>query len=230
MKFKPRVVVLSGAGMSAESGLQTFRGAGGLWEGYRIEEVATPEAWEANPELVLRFYNERRQQLRKVQPNVAHHALVELEQAYDVRIVTQNVDDLHERAGSTHVLHVHGQLMQARSTEDDTLVYDLQERDIELGDCCELGSPLRPHVVWFGEMVPGIVEASSLMATAEVLIIVGTSLVVYPAAGLIHDVPAQARRYYIDPEPSACVGRFECLKMTACEALPGLVRALLADC
>ena len=171
-----RIVVLSGAGISAESGLQTFRGADGLWEGHRVEDVATPEAWAANPGLVLDFYNQRRRAVLAAEPNAAHRALVELERAYDVRIVTQNVDDLHERAGSSQVLHLHGEVMLARSTRDPRLVRHLGERDIELGDVCELGSQLRPHIAWFGEMVPAMDEAVELVAEADVLLVVGTSL------------------------------------------------------
>jgi NAD-dependent protein deacetylases, SIR2 family len=184
-----RVVVLSGAGISAESGLQTFRGADGLWEGHRVEDVATPEAWAADPGLVLEFYNKRRRAVREAEPNVAHRALVDLERAYDVRIVTQNVDDLHERAGSSQVLHLHGEVLKARSTRNPRLVWHLGERDIKLGDVCELGSQLRPHIVWFGEMVPAMDDAVELVAEADVLLVVGTSLQVYPAAGLVFEAP-----------------------------------------
>ena len=189
-----RVVVLTGAGISAESGLQTFRGPDGLWEGHRVEDVATPEAWAANPGLVLEFYNQRRRGVRQAQPNAAHLALVDLEGAYDVRIVTQNVDDLHERAGSSNVLHLHGEVRKARSTRDSSLIRDLDDSDIHLGDLCERGSQLRPHIVWFGEMVPAMDEAVELVAEADVLLVVGTSLQVYPAAGLVFEAPRRARR------------------------------------
>lgn len=195
-----RVVVLSGAGISAESGLQTFRGADGLWEGHRFEDVASPEGWTANPELVLEFYNQRRRAVRAAAPNAAHKALVDLERAYDVRIVTQNVDDLHERAGSTHVLHLHGEIMLARSTRDPRHIRHLGDADIHLGDCCELGSQLRPHIVWFGEMVPAMEEAVDLVGGADVLLLVGTSLQVYPAAGLVFEAPKRARRIVVNPD------------------------------
>jgi len=183
--MKKKLVVLSGAGMSAESGLKTFRDADGLWEGYRIEEVATLEAFHRNPSLVLDFYNERRKQLLTVEPNRAHQLLVILESYFSVQIVTQNVDDLHERAGSTQVLHLHGELLKARSSVKRNLVYPWY-KDIVLGDCCELGFQLRPHIVWFGEDVPLIQEAAMHVESADILLIIGTSLQVYPAAGLMH--------------------------------------------
>jgi len=226
----PRVVVLTGAGISAESGLQTFRGPDGLWEGHRVEDVATPEAWAANPELVLDFYNQRRRGVRQAQPNAAHLALVDLEASYDVRIVTQNVDDLHERAGSGQVLHLHGEIMLARSTRDPKLVRHLGERDIELGDLCEQGSQLRPHIVWFGEMVPAMDEAVELVAEADVLVVVGTSLQVYPAAGLVFEAPRRARRILVNPEvPEPVAGRgFEVVAKPATVGVPEVVGQLLA--
>ena len=226
-----RIVVLSGAGISAESGLQTFRGAGGLWEGRRVEDVATPAAWAANPGLVLEFYNQRRRAVRAAEPNAAHRALVHLERAYDVRIVTQNVDDLHERAGSTQVLHLHGEIMLARSTRDPTLVGHLGERDIELGDVCELGSQLRPHIVWFGELVPAMDEAVKLVGGADVLLVVGTSLQVYPAAGLIFEAPSKARRIVVNPEvPDAATGPgFKVVAAPATVGVPKVVAELLGD-
>ncbi|MGB0257031.1 MAG: Sir2 family NAD-dependent protein deacetylase [Coraliomargarita sp.] len=172
-----KIVVLTGAGISAESGLKTFRDAGGLWEGYRIEDVATPEAWFDAPDLVLEFYNMRRRQLYEVEPNAAHRALVELEKHHDVHIITQNVDNLHERAGSSQVLHLHGELDTARSTDDESLLIELHGRDIELGDKCPKGSQLRPHIVWFGESVPMMSEAERIVRQADVLLVVGTSLV-----------------------------------------------------
>ncbi len=224
-----RVVVLTGAGISAESGLQTFRGAGGLWEGHRVEDVASPQAWASNPSLVLEFYNQRRRAVRAAEPNAAHRALVELERKYDVRIITQNVDDLHERAGSRGVLHLHGEIRKARSTRDPTLVTDLGERDIELGDLCELGSQLRPHIVWFGEMVPAMDEASALAARADILLIVGTSLQVYPAAGLIFVAPRDARRIVVNPEvPEGVAGAaFEVVSKPATVGVPEVVAELL---
>ena len=225
-----RVVVLTGAGISAESGLQTFRGPDGLWEGHRVEDVATPEAWAANPGLVLEFYNQRRQGVRQAQPNAAHLALVDLEGAYDVRIVTQNIDDLHERAGSSNVLHLHGEVMLARSTRDPRLVQHLGKQDIALGDLCDIGSQLRPHIVWFGEMVPAMDEAVELVAEADVLLVVGTSLQVYPAAGLVFDAPKRARRIVVNPEVPDGVGGagFEVVAKPATVGVPEVVAGLLA--
>lgn len=224
-----RVVVLSGAGISAESGLQTFRGADGLWEGHRVEDVATPQAWAANPALVLDFYNQRRRAVRAAEPNAAHRALVELEQAYDVRIITQNVDDLHERAGSTAVLHLHGQIRQARSTRDPSLITDLGDRDIALGDRCPLGSQWRPHIVWFGEMVPAMEEAVEILADADVLLVIGTSLQVYPAASLAFEAPRRTRRIVINPDAPRDVQRaeFEVVAATATTGVPQVVQSLL---
>lgn len=198
---KQVVVVLSGAGVSAESGIKTFRDADGLWEGHDVMEVATPEGWRKNRELVLDFYNQRRRQLKEVQPNAAHLALVELETHFDTYIVTQNVDDLHERAGSTQVVHLHGELLKARSTTDPSLIYHWPE-DILLTDKCAKGSQLRPHIVWFGEEVPMLGVAASLVAEAHHVIIVGTSMQVYPAAGLVGVAPMDAQIYYVDPKPA----------------------------
>jgi NAD-dependent deacetylase len=225
-----RIVVLTGAGISAESGLQTFRGPDGLWEGHRVEDVATPEAWAANPGLVLEFYNQRRRGVRQAQPNAAHLALVELEGSYDVRIVTQNVDDLHERAGSSNVLHLHGEIRKARSTRDSRLIRDLDDADIHLGDLCERGSQLRPHIVWFGEMVPAMDEAVELVAEADVLLVVGTSLQVYPAAGLVFEAPRKARRIVVNPEvPEPVAGHgFEVVAKPATVGVPEVVGQLLA--
>lgn len=225
-----RVVVLSGAGISAESGLQTFRGADGLWEGHRVEDVASPEGWAANPELVLEFYNQRRRAVRAAVPNAAHMALVDLERAYDVRIITQNVDDLHERAGSSHVLHLHGEIMLARSTRDPRLIRHLGEADIQLGDRCELGSQLRPHIVWFGEMVPAMDEAVDLVGGADILLVVGTSLQVYPAAGLVFEAPKRARRIVVNPDiPEEVSGpAFEVFAKPATVGVPEVVSGLVA--
>ncbi len=194
-----RIVVLSGAGMSQESGIRTFRDMGGLWEEYDITEVATPEAWERNPQLVNDFYNERRKQLYECEPNGGHLGLAELEKEYEVRIITQNIDDLHERAGSTHVLHLHGELKKARSTVDETRVYDIPGWELKLGDKCEKGSQLRPHIVWFGEAVPAIADAIPLVESADLLVVIGTSLNVYPAAGLVHYVRKGTPIVVIDP-------------------------------
>lgn len=207
MTQKKKLVILSGSGISAESGLKTFRDAGGLWEGHRVEDVATPEAWRRNPQLVLNFYNERRKACLEAQPNKAHLICVELEKYFEVHIITQNVDDLHERAGSKHVLHLHGELFKARSTANKNLVYDIKGWQLNLGDTCELGSQLRPHVVWFGELVPKIVEAEAIVAQADILIVVGTSLQVYPAAGLTMFAPPHCPIYVVDPSAPSISGR-----------------------
>ncbi len=196
-----KIVVLTGAGISAESGIKTFRDAGGLWEGHNVMEVASPEGWRMNKELVLNFYNERRRQLREVQPNEGHKSLVQLEKKYDVVVVTQNVDDLHERAGSKQVVHLHGELTKARSEGDESLIYECTD-DIRLGDKCEKGFQLRPHIVWFGEMVPMLETAAMLTSIANKVIIVGTSMQVYPAASLVGYAPRDAEIFYIDPKPS----------------------------
>jgi NAD-dependent deacetylase len=195
------LVILTGAGMSAESGVSTFRDAGGLWEQHRIEDVATPEAFRRNPELVLRFYNERRKQLLTVKPNAGHIGLAELEQHFNVQIITQNVDNLHERAGSRNILHLHGELMKARSTGPGAEVYEIQPEKIELniGDKCPKGYQLRPHIVWFGEAVPEIENAIRIVEKADIFVIIGTSMNVYPAAGLIHYIPSGVPVYLIDP-------------------------------
>jgi NAD-dependent deacetylase len=224
------IVVLTGAGISAESGLKTFRGDGGLWEGHRVEDVATPEAWARDPALVLEFYNERRRHVRAAQPNAAHKALVELEQAYDVHVVTQNVDDLHERAGSSQVLHLHGEILLARSTQDPNSTKHLGDADIALGDTCPLGSQLRPHIVWFGEEVPALEDAAKIVARADIFLCVGTSLQVYPANSLIFKAPRRARRIVINPEVPDLVPQdvCECIATTACEGVTRLVESLLA--
>lgn len=199
MKTRKKIVVLSGAGISAESGIATFRDSGGLWENYRIEDVATPQGWRKNRELVLDFYNQRRKQALSVEPNAGHYALAKLEEKYDVTIITQNVDGLHEKAGSSQVLHLHGELSKARSSVDESLVYNIEGWEIKLGDQCEKGSQLRPHIVWFGETVPAMEEAVDIAFTADIFIVVGTSLVVYPAAGLVDFVPSNVPIYVVDP-------------------------------
>ncbi|QNH60698.1 SIR2 family NAD-dependent protein deacylase [Hymenobacter sediminicola] len=198
--MKKKLVALTGAGISAESGLATFRGADGLWEGHRIEEVATPEGWAANPELVLEFYNQRRAAARAAQPNAGHLALAALEQEFEVVVVTQNVDDLHERAGSSRVLHLHGKLFESRSSYFDQLVYPMDSDRIELGDLCEQGHQLRPNIVWFGEAVPMMEQAMEEASKADVFLVIGTSLQVYPAAGLVSYVPSNCPIYIIDPQ------------------------------
>jgi NAD-dependent deacetylase len=193
-----KIVILTGAGISAESGIKTFRDSDGLWENHRIEDVATYDAWLRNPELVLDFYNQRRKQLLNCEPNAAHKALVELEEKFEVAIITQNVDDLHESAGSKNVTHLHGELLKVRSTADDNLIYEWQN-DLQWGDLCEKGSQLRPHIVWFGEAVPMIEKAAEICRKADIFMVIGTSLVVYPAAGLVHYTDLTVPKIVIDP-------------------------------
>ncbi len=195
---KKNIVILTGAGISAESGIKTFRDSDGLWENHRIEDVATYDAWRKNKELVLDFYNQRRSQLLKCVPNDAHNLLVKLEDKYNVQIITQNVDDLHERAGSTNILHLHGELLKVRSTLDEHLIYEWK-KDLKVGDKCEKGSQLRPHIVWFGEAVPMIEVAANITSKADIFIVIGTSMVVYPAAGLVHHTDFTVPKYVIDP-------------------------------
>jgi NAD-dependent deacetylase len=195
-----KLVVLSGAGISAESGIPTFRDSNGLWEGFRVEDVASPEGWYRDPEKVLDFYNQRRKRAREVQPNRGHLILAELEEFFEVTVVTQNVDDLHERAGSTKVIHLHGSLFESRSTKDETLVYPIDGWELKLGDKCSLGSQLRPNIVWFGEMVPLMEVAARHAAAADIFLVVGTSMAVYPAAGLINYVPYESMKFVVDPK------------------------------
>ncbi|MFZ4465369.1 MAG: SIR2 family NAD-dependent protein deacylase [Bacteroidales bacterium] len=223
-----RIVIFTGAGMSAESGIRTFRDSDGLWENHRIEDVATPEAWQRNPELVLRFYNERRKQMRETKPNAGHEALVELEKAFDVHVITQNVDDLHERAGSKNVLHLHGELSKLRSTKNPNLIYTPDNWETKMGDVCEDGSQLRPHIVWFGEQVPMFDTAVRITETADIMIVVGTSLVVYPAAMLIEYVPFGKPVYLVDPKAEPQSRRkIEIIRGTAAQHLPALVQKLI---
>lgn len=196
-----KLVVLTGAGISAESGIKTFRDSNGLWEGHDVMEVASPEGFAKNPELVLDFYNQRRRQLLTVNPNPAHHAIAELEEIFDVTVITQNVDDLHERAGSTKVIHLHGELLKARSTKDENYVIGWKD-DLNVGHMCIHNSQLRPHIVWFGEMVPLLEAAAETVSKASILMIVGTSMQVYPAAGLINYASPTAPIYFIDPKPA----------------------------
>lgn len=195
----PLIVALTGAGISAESGLKTFRGHDGLWEGYDIYEVATPEAWAANPTLVQEFYNMRRKAVLEAEPNLAHLALAELAQNFNVEIITQNIDNLHERAGSKKVMHLHGEITKARSTKKPSLVYDIDGWELRMGQTCELGSQLRPHIVWFGESVPMIEPAAALVQQADIVLVIGTSLQVYPAAGLVDVAKPSANIVVIDP-------------------------------
>lgn len=194
-----KLVVLSGAGISQESGLKTFRDMGGLWQQYDVTEVASPEAWEKNPELVMQFYNERRKILFEAKPNAGHLGIAKLEKWFDVEVVTQNVDDLHEIAGSTKVLHLHGELRKARSTIDPNLIYTLDHWELKMGDLCEKGSQLRPHIVWFGEPVPNISKAITMVEHADILVVVGTSLAVYPAAGLVNYAKKEVPVFVVDP-------------------------------
>ncbi len=194
-----KIVVLTGAGISAESGLQTFRGSDGLWEGYNVYDVATPEAWNKNPHMVQEFYNMRRKGVLEALPNAAHYALAELAKNHEVQIITQNVDDLHERAGSSNILHLHGEITKAQSTLNADLVYDIEGWELKMGDVCELGAQLRPHIVWFGEPVPMIEPATILVQEADVLVVIGTSLQVYPAAGLVDLVKTNTPIVVIDP-------------------------------
>ena len=198
---KQHILIFSGAGMSAESGLKTFRDNNGLWENHKVSEVATPEAWIANKSLVLKFYNERRKQLYKAFPNKAHSAVAKLEDYFDVTVITQNIDDLHERAGSSNVLHLHGELKKVESEMFPELIYQWEKEDLKVGDLCEKGHQLRPHVVWFGEAVPKMEEAYKVAQTADILIVIGSSLNVYPAAGIVEYTPTKCIKYLIDPNP-----------------------------
>src|SRR3978361_125123 len=197
---KPKLVILTGAGISAESGLRTFRDSDGLWEGYNIEDVATPDAWRRNPVLVQTFYNERRKSVLEAKPNAAHFALAKLEEKYDVTIITQNIDDLHERGGSTKVVHLHGIITRSQSSKNSNLTYPIDGWEIKMDEVCELGSPLRAHVVWFGEAVPMIEPAMEICEQADIFILVGSSLAVYPAAGLVNYVPRKTPKYIVEPK------------------------------
>ncbi len=202
-----KLVVLTGSGISAESGIKTFRESGGLWEGYDVYEVATPEGWHKNPALVLDFYNERRKQALEAEPNDAHNILADLEAHFNVTIITQNVDNLHEKAGSSDIIHLHGELFKSRSTLDENLVYDIEGCELNLGDTCEKGGQLRPHIVWFGEMVPMMEIAVRVTVKADIYIVVGTSLVVYPAAGLLDYVGSGIPKFIVDPNMPEVSGR-----------------------
>lgn len=219
---KKKIVVLSGAGISAESGIKTFRDADGLWEGHNVMDVATPEGWHKNPELVLDFYNQRRRQLHEVQPNVGHQILAKLETDFQVNIITQNVDNLHEKSGSAAVLHLHGELLKVRSTKNSTYILDWTD-DLNLGDLDEKGNQLRPHIVWFGEEVPALEEAVNIVQKADILLIIGTSLQVYPAAaGLMHYAKENIPIYYIDPNPAAMENLPKNIKIIATTGSKGM--------
>lgn len=222
-----KLVVLTGAGISQESGLKTFREMGGLWESYDVEEVASIGAWERNTDLVLKFYNERRRALRDAVPNAGHFALVDLERDFDVQIITQNVDDLHERAGSSKILHLHGELMKVRSTVNQDYIYTLQHWELNRGDLCPAGSQLRPHIVWFGEAVPAMEDAIPLVEQADALAIIGTSMVVYPAAGLVNYAPRGIPIFVVDPgEPNYSGTGTTVIRKKATEGVPELGRLL----
>ncbi|MFD0794048.1 NAD-dependent deacylase [Mucilaginibacter litoreus] len=224
-----KVVVLTGAGISAESGLKTFRDSDGLWEGFNIEDVATPEAWARDPQLVQDFYNQRRKSVLEAQPNAAHYALAQLQDKYDVTIITQNIDDLHERAGSRNVLHLHGIITRSQSSINPKLTYPIDGWEIKMGEKCEMGSQLRAHVVWFGEAVPMIETAAQVCASADIFILVGTSLVVYPAAGLINYVPREVPKYIIDPHiPAVHIQGITEVPSKASVGVPMIVEKLLA--
>lgn len=224
-----RIVVLTGAGVSAESGIPTFRDGDGLWNKYRFDELATPTAFSRNPELVLEFYNWRRKIVIEAQPNPAHLALKRLESGFDVQIITQNVDDLHERAGSVNVMHLHGEIRKSRSTVDENLVYPIEGAELNMGDVCAKGSQLRPHIVWFGEQVNMIGPAMDIVRTADILMVIGTSMVVYPAASLIVYASPDKPKYYIDPKAFAVggIGNLEVIQQPAGIGVPELVNNLL---
>lgn len=221
-----KIVVLSGAGISEESGIKTFRDSDGLWENYRIEDVATPGAWKKDRKLVLEFYNQRRKQVMIAQPNAAHKALAALQDKYSVIVVTQNIDDLHERAGSKNVLHLHGEIFKSRSTVDENLIYTIIGSDLNEGETCERGSQLRPHIVWFGEMVPALEDAAEIISEADIFIVVGTSLAVYPAAGLVNYAPAHSEKYIVDPKAVSLNG-FTAIFEKAGTGIPVLAEKLM---
>lgn len=226
-----RIVAITGSGISAESGLATFRDSGGLWEGYDINEVASISGWERNPERVQQFYNLRRKQAAEAQPNAAHKALADLSEHFDVRIITQNVDDLHERAGSKNVLHLHGELNKARSVADESIIKHIGAAPIKMGDVAEDGAQLRPHVVWFGEAVPKMESAAEMVTTADLLIVIGTSLVVYPAAGLVDYTKPNIPKYLVDPSDPQLINPDEWLHIreNAGTGVPKLVQKLKSD-
>jgi NAD-dependent deacetylase len=229
---KKTITILTGAGISQESGIKTFRDSNGLWEEHKVEDVASPKGWLTDPSLVLEFYNQRRRQIKECEPNEAHKQLVRLEEKYNVNIITQNVDDLHERAGSKRILHLHGQLTQAKSSGNESNVKDIGYEDIKLGDLCEEGFQMRPNIVWFGESVPMILTAEGLAYDSDIFIIIGTSLVVYPAAGLVGKTLPDTPIYVIDPNDTPLVGRkgfVTFIKKNATEGVTELVNQLMAD-
>jgi NAD-dependent deacetylase len=230
MAVSEKVVIFSGAGVSAESGLRTFRDMNGYWNEYSIEEVASPQAWKKNPATVLAFYNERRAAVIKAEPNAAHRAIAKLEEKFDVVVITQNVDDLHERAGSSRVIHLHGEIMKARSSIDASLVYSMDKPAIEIGNLCEKGSQLRPHVVWFGEEIRQMEEASGHFEEASKILAAGTSLTVYPAAGLVKKAKFSAEKYFVAPDMERMPFGYRFLKGHAASVIPRVVECWLEGC
>lgn len=226
-----QIVVLTGAGISAESGIKTFRDSNGLWEEHRIEDVATPQAWQRNPKLVTEFYNQRRKQVMEAKPNEAHLALVELEKHYSVVVITQNVDDLHERAGSKHIIHLHGEILKMRSEEDPTMIYRANEWEIKYERTNEHGHRLRPHIVWFGEMVPKMDDAIFQTMKADIFLVIGTSLEVYPAASLIDYTSQTCKKYIVDPKARELnhIYNLTVIQNTAGKGVPALVNKLIKD-
>jgi len=221
-----KIIVLTGAGMSQESGIPTFRGAGGLWNNYDVTELASPVAWQRDPKLVLDFYNYRRKGVIAAQPNKAHKALAELQNNFDVQIITQNVDDLHERAGSKNILHLHGEIRKARSTFDESIVLDIEGTELNLGDLCQKGSQLRPHIVWFGESVPNIPKAIDIVQTADIFLVIGTGLTVYPAAGLVDYIPRNAKKFLIDPSDEFNLNGFIHIQASAVNGIEKFLREI----
>lgn len=228
-----KIVILTGAGISAESGISTFRDSGGLWEKYDLKEVAHIDAWDKNPEKVLNFYNQRRTQMAQCLPNAAHLALVALEKKFDVQIITQNIDDLHEKAGSTNILHLHGKICEVRSTTNPNLIYNIEYNPVKWGDTCPEGSQLRPNIVWFGEEVPAIELAIKICQTADIIIIIGTSMIVYPAASLVHFAPTHTPVYVVNPDPNSAnsreIANLHFIQQKASVGVPELVSKLLNE-
>ena len=226
--IREKVVVFTGAGVSAESGIQTFRDANGLWHNHNVQDICSLDGWHRNPEMVLNFYNQRRADVKKATPNKAHEAIASLQEKYEVVVVTQNIDDLHERAGSETVLHVHGEVTKARSSEDETLIYDISYEPIELGHTCSLGSQLRPHIVWFGEAVNHIQEAYEHFLDADKVLVVGTSLQVYPVAGLVHEAPLHAEKVIVSLDVENVPSGYEYIQQKAASSVPEIAARWLA--
>ncbi|TCS35899.1 SIR2 family NAD-dependent protein deacylase [Reinekea marinisedimentorum] len=226
--IREKVVVFTGAGVSAESGIQTFRDANGLWHNHNVQDICSLDGWHRNPEMVLNFYNQRRADVKNAAPNKAHEAIASLQEKYEVVVVTQNIDDLHERAGSETVLHVHGEVTKARSSEDETLIYDISYEPIELGHTCSLGSQLRPHIVWFGEAVNHIQEAYDHFLDADKVLVVGTSLQVYPVAGLVHEAPLHAEKVIVSLDVENVPSGYEYIQQKAASSVPEIAARWLA--